>query len=254
MPTLLPLPTLEDNYIWLIRHGRFAVAVDPGEAAPVQEYLEKEGLELAAILVTHHHWDHTDGIAELLQARQVPVYGPARGPLAAASRPAREGETIAVPELGTEFAVLDFPGHTRDHVGYVVAGALFCGDTLFSLGCGRLFEGTPEQAVGSMNKIRALPDGTLICCAHEYTLENLPFAKKADPGNAALEHRGEEAAALRAKGLPTLPSTLAQEKATNPFLRFDVPNVIRSASDHAGHPLSGPVEVFAVLRVWRDEK
>lgn len=252
MPTIVPLPAIEDNYIWLIRDGRFAVAVDPGEAAPVEAYLDQEGLELAAILVTHHHWDHTDGIADLLRRREVPVYGPCRGPLAAVSRPVREGETVAVPELGIGFAVLDFPGHTRDHVGYLLPGALFCGDTLFSLGCGRLFEGTAAQAVASMEKIRALPDDTLVCCAHEYTLENLSFARKVEAGNPALLRRSEEAAALRAKRLPTLPVPLAEEKAANPFLRFDVAEVARAASDHAGRPLAGPVEVFAVLRAWRD--
>lgn len=254
MPTIVPIPAFEDNYIWLVRDGRFAVAVDPGEASPVREYLAREGLELAAILVTHHHWDHTDGILELLQTREVPVYGPARGSLATLARPVKEGDKVAILELGIDFGVLDFPGHTRDHVGYTLPGALFCGDTLFTLGCGRLFEGTPEQATASMNKIRALPDNTLIYCAHEYTLENLPFAKKADPSNPALLRRGEEAAARRAKGLPTVPSTLAEEKATNPFLRFDIPEVIHAAADHAGHPLPGPVDVFAVLRAWRDEK
>lgn len=254
MITIVSVPAFEDNYIWLIHNNRHAAAVDPGDAAPVRDYLERKGLKLAAILVTHHHGDHTDGIAELLQQGDIPVYGPVRGSLATVARPVSEGGKVVIPELATEFTVMDFPGHTRDHVGYALPGALFCGDTLFTLGCGRLFEGTPEQAERSMEKIRTLPDDTLIYCAHEYTLENLPFARKADPSNLALLHRGEEAVALRAAGLPTVPSTLRQEKDTNPFLRFDIPEVIRTASDHAGRSLSGPVEVFAVLRAWRDEK
>lgn len=254
MLTIVPIPAFEDNYIWVIRDDCRAVAVDPGEAAPLRDYLRQHQLKLAAILVTHHHGDHTDGIAELLQEHSTPVYGPARGALAAITQGVKEGDTVAVPELGIEFGVLDFPGHTRDHVGYTLPGALFCGDTLFSLGCGRLFEGTPEQAVRSMDKIRALPDDTLVYCAHEYTLENLPFALKVEGGNPALLRRGEEAAAQRAEGRPTVPSSLRQEKDTNPFLRFDVPEVIHAASAHAGHPLAAPVEVFAVLRAWRDGK
>jgi hydroxyacylglutathione hydrolase len=252
MLSIVPVPAFEDNYIWLIHNGRHAVAVDPGEAEPVRRHLAREGLALAAILSTHHHGDHTGGIGDLLRDHAVPVYGTARGPLAAHIRPVAEGETVTVPELPAAFGVLAFPGHTRDHVGFTLPGALFCGDTLFSIGCGRLFEGTPEQALASMNKIRALPDDTLVYCAHEYTLENIRFAKRVEPSNPALLNWEREAQSLREQGLPTVPTTLALEKAANPFLRFDTPDVIHAASRHAGHSLGAAVEVFAAVRAWRD--
>jgi len=163
-----------------------------------------------------------------------------------------EGDSISISELQTTFGILAFPGHTRDHVGFTLPGALFCGDTLFGIGCGRLFEGTPEQALASMRKILALPDDTLIYCAHEYTLENIRFAKKVEPDNPDLLNWEAKAQSLRKDGQPTVPTTLALEKSANPFLRFDVSQVIRAASAHAGHPLNSPVEVFATVRAWRD--
>ena len=252
MLTIVPIPAFEDNYIWLINNGRHAVAVDPGEAEPVRNFLRQEGLTLAAILATHHHGDHTGGIGDLLQDRAVPVYGTVRGPLAAQATPVAEGDTIAIPELPATFGVLAFPGHTRDHVGFTLPGALFCGDTLFGIGCGRLFEGTPEQAMASMRKILSLPDDTLIYCAHEYTLENIRFAKKVEPDNPDLLKWEAQAQSLRKDGQPTVPTTLALEKSANPFLRFDAPDVIRAASTHAGRPLHSPLEVFATVRAWRD--
>ncbi len=252
MLTILPIPAFEDNYIWLIHNGRHAVAVDPGEAEPVRSFLRREGLNLAAILATHHHGDHTGGIGDLLQDRAVPVYGAVRGPLAPQTTPVAEGDLITVPELPATFGVLAFPGHTRDHVGFTLPGALFCGDTLFGIGCGRLFEGTPEQALASLKKILALPDDTLIYCAHEYTLENIRFAKKVESGNPDLLQWEAAAQALRKNGRPTVPTTLALEKSANPFLRFEAPDVIRAASAHAGRPLNAPVEVFAAVRAWRD--
>ncbi|MGD9786430.1 MAG: hydroxyacylglutathione hydrolase [Sulfuricellaceae bacterium] len=253
MLAVVPVPAFEDNYIWLIHNGRHAVAVDPGEAEPVRNFLRREGLTLAAILATHHHGDHTGGIGDLLQDRAVPVYGTVRGPLATHATPVAEGDTVNVPELPATFGVLAFPGHTRDHVGFTLPGALFCGDTLFGIGCGRLFEGTPEQALSSLRKILALPDDTLIYCAHEYTLENIRFAKKVEPANPDLLQWEAEVQALRKDGRPTVPTTLALEKSANPFLRFEAPDVARAASAHVGHPLNAPVEVFAAVRAWRDE-
>src|SRR5512135_1690671 len=223
MLAIVPIPAFEDNYIWVIRDDCRAVAVDPGEAAPLRDYLRQHQLKLAAILVTHHHGDHTDGIAELLQEHSTPVYGPARGALATITQGVKEGDTVAVPELGVEFGVLDFPGHTRDHVGYTLPGALFCGDTLFALGCGRLFEGTPQQMWRSLSKLKALPPETRVYCAHEYTQSNARFALTVDPGNATLAERSRAVDKLRAENYPTVPSLMSEEVATNPFLRADQP-------------------------------
>ncbi len=252
MFTVIPLPAYEDNYIWVLRTATHAAAVDPGEAAPLLAYLEKEGLALSAILLTHHHWDHTDDLPLVLARHPVPVYGPRRPGLEAVTHPLTGGETVELPDIGARFRVLALPGHTRDHLGYVGHGRLFCGDALFPLGCGKLFEGTPEQAAASLATLRALPDDTLVHSAHEYTLDNLPFALLIEPDNPALLARAEEARTLRAAGRPTLPVPLSVEKATNPFLRCDVPQVAAAARARAGKSLPDPVAVFAILRAWRD--
>lgn len=253
MCEIVPIPAFEDNYIWLIRNDTAAVAVDPGDADPVMDYLNRHGLELGAILLTHHHGDHTGGAAELRRRFECPVYGPCREAIASITHPVGEGDSITLPSLGIRFQVLDVPGHTAGHVAYYGINSLFCGDALFACGCGRLFEGTAQQMQASLAKISTLPDDTRVYCAHEYTLENIHFALRIEPGNAALLEREQRERRTRAQDRPTLPSTIALEKQTNPFLRWDAPGIIESASRFAGHPLHGPVDVFAALRRWRDQ-
>ena len=186
---VVPVKAFKDNYVWTLRNATHAAVVDPGEARPVLDYLQREKLVLAAILATHHHPDHVGGIAELRRSFAVPVYGPKNEPIPTLTQPVAEGDRVAIPELGVNFSVLDIPGHTRAHIAYYGAGALFCGDTLFACGCGRLFEGTAEQMYASLAKLAALPDETKVYCGHEYTLANIGFAKAVEPGNSALEQR-----------------------------------------------------------------
>ena len=256
MAAIIPIPAFSDNYIWLLRDGLHAVVVDPGEAAPVHEYLASEGLELAAILVTHHHGDHVAGIAELLALRAVPVFGPARERIPGRTRALAGGDLARIPELGLELAVLDVPGHTAGHIAYVGALAdapvAFVGDTLFAAGCGRLFEGTPADMAASLARLAELPAATRVYCAHEYTLANLRFALAVEPGSKALAARQAHAQAQRDRGLPTVPSLIEEELATNPFLRTTVPAVVAAAETFAGRPLADAVAVFAALREWKN--
>jgi len=257
MLQVAPIPAFEDNYIWLLREsGRTSVAVvDPGDEEPVLAALAEAGLELAAILITHHHQDHTGGLQELKAAfPRIEVVAPADRRIPGVTRVVGEGAEVAVPGLATRFRVLDVPGHTASHIAYLGDGALFCGDTLFAAGCGRVFDGTFEQLAASLERIAALPPETLVYCAHEYTLANLGFARWVEPESAALAEREARARALRAQARPTVPSRLAEELATNPFLRTRVPQVKAAAERAAGRPLASAAEVFTALRRWKDEK
>ncbi|MGB5080998.1 MAG: hydroxyacylglutathione hydrolase [Burkholderiales bacterium] len=250
---VIPLRAFKDNYIWTIRDTRSAVVVDPGEARPVLDYLADQHLRLAAILATHHHQDHVGGIAELCRVHPAPVYGPRGEPIPTLTHPVGGGDRVAIEPVNVSFEVLDIPGHTRAHVAYYGAGMLFCGDTLFACGCGRAFEGTPRQLYASLQKLMALPDETLVYCGHEYTLANIGFAKAVEPENAALLEREADDARLRRQDRPTLPTTIAREKATNPFLRVTRPAVIESANKYLGKRAGDPAAVFAALRQWKNE-
>lgn len=251
---LIPLPALSDNYIWMLHDGHHALVVDPGESAPVLAALAQEGLALQSILVTHHHRDHTGGVQALVEASGASVYGPAGEAIAEVQHKLQDGARVHT--LGLEFSVIDVPGHTAGHIAYYCALAptqplLFCGDTLFSGGCGRLFEGTPAQMLQSLTRLAALPGSTQVCCTHEYTLANLRFARTVDPDNLALQAYQRDCQALRDAGLPTLPSTLARELQINPFLRSEQAALIASAQRHdpAGTATQG---AFATLRQWKN--
>ena len=250
--SVVPVPAFRDNYIWVIRNRNCAAVVDAGDAAPALAYLEREKLELVSILCTHHHSDHVGGNSGLLQRFRVPVYGPRHEPISTLTHRLAEGDLVALPRLGLEFSVLDIPGHTAGHIAYYGANLLFCGDTLFACGCGKLFEGTAQQMYASLQKLAALPDETKVYCGHEYTLANIRFAKAADPDNPALIERETLARAQREQDLPTVPSDLRLEKATNPFLRCNQPQIIKAASRAAGKTLDDPVSVFAAVREWKN--
>lgn len=251
---LLALPAFADNYIWMLHDGARAIAVDPGDAGPVHEALDALQLDLAAILVTHHHSDHVGGVNALRSRLKGPVYGPAREKIPTPFTPLVEGDSLEA--IGLRFEVIDVPGHTAGHIAYVQRGCdaaplLFCGDTLFSAGCGRLFEGTPAQMLDSLGKLAALPADTRVCCTHEYTLSNLRFAAAVEPGNAERARYQADCEALRAQGQPTLPSSIAQERQINPFLRCTAPEVVASARSR-GSPADTPESVLAALREWKN--
>lgn len=243
----------KDNYIWLLHtpdDPARVFAVDPGDAAPVEAKLAADHLTLAGILVTHHHWDHVNGVEALVSAWDCPVWGPADEHIPCRTHALTEGDQVAAE--GLAFEVLDIPGHTAGHIAYVGNGLTLVGDTLFAAGCGRLFEGTPAQMQASLAKLAALPPDTLVYCGHEYTLANLRFAAMVEPGNAAIVARTRVATAQRARGEPTLPSRIADERATNPFLRWAEPAIQVAASEQAGISLINPVDVFATVRQWKD--
>ena len=248
---IIRIPAFKDNYIWLLRKGTAAVVVDPGDAVPVFAALERERLSLAAILVTHHHADHQGGVAALLARSPMPVYGPAAESITGLSHPLRGGETIGLEALGCEIKVLAVPGHTAGHVAYRSGRALFCGDTLFSGGCGRIFEGTPAQLLASLDRLAALPDETRVCCAHEYTLSNLRFAQAVEPGNAAISQHLAHCQAVRERGEPTLPSRIGLERQINPFLRSREPALLAALAQR-DPAAQDEVARFAALREWKN--
>lgn len=250
-----PIPAYLDNYIWMITHpeSKQAIVVDPGKAHGVLKTLKENHLSLAGILVTHHHFDHVFGIKKILRHHDAPVYGPAHPELTYCNPICKEGDTIHLPSMALTLQVLEVPGHTLSHIVFYNQDWLFSGDTLFGAGCGRLFEGSPEQMLSSLTKIKSLADQTQVFCAHEYTQANLKFALAVEPHNKDIQSRIKKTLKLREEGAPTLPSTLLLEKQTNPFLRCDTAEVIAAAEKHTGHKLSSTAEVFAVIRQWKDE-
>ena len=259
--TVLPISAFKDNYLWLLCRSGDAVIVDPGDAAPVERALAERGLTLGAILLTHHHADHTGGVTALAATRPgLPVYGPATEAIDGVTVRLREGDRVVLGTLGLTLDVIDVPGHTRGHIAYFADGTsanhgtplLFCGDTLFAAGCGRLFEGTAAQMQASLAKLAALPSETRVYCAHEYTLSNLRFAQAVEPANVALADRVDDATATRERGQPTLPSSIALERATNPFLRAEQTAVRAAAERHTVGAGASPLATFAALRRWKD--
>lgn len=254
---LIPLPAFTDNYIWMLCKNGRAVVVDPGVSAPVEQALEQHGLTLDSILLTHHHHDHVGGVLALQQRTGAAVYGPASETLPACDHRLREGDTVQLPAVDLQLKVFDVPGHTAGHIAYygqldTGKPLVFCGDTLFAGGCGRLFEGTADQMVDSLGKLGALPPNTLVCCAHEYTLANLRWALQVEPDNTVLQQRWEVASQQRSNGQPTLPSTIQAELDTNPFLRASQASVAKAASNYAAALLDSEVDVFASLREWKN--
>lgn len=254
MLQVTPVRAFSDNYIWLIHAPHDAqrvVVVDPGDATPVRAALAAHDLHLAAILLTHHHRDHVGGVAALLHDHVVPTFGPASEAIPGEPTRLREGDVVDLPELGLHFEVLDVPGHTAGHIAYVGHDAVFCGDTLFSGGCGRLFEGTAEQMTASLAKLAALPDRTKVYCAHEYTVSNLLFSLAVEPHNSEARAYLEECRSRRARDEATVPSDIRRERNVNPFLRCHQESVKQAAEARAGRGLNR-TEVFTVIREWKD--
>lgn len=255
MDPVIAVPAFRDNYIWLIHDAaqQHAVIVDPGDATPVEAELSRRGLTPVGILATHHHPDHVGGIPALLREHpDLPVWGPSGEHIPGRTHALAEGDRVTLPRIGLELTVYDVPGHTAGHIAYCGEGMLFCGDTLFAGGCGRLFEGTAEQMLRSLSHLAALPRDTRVYCAHEYTEANLRFALAVEPDNDRLRQRFEQVRALRAEDRITIPSSIDEELETNPFLRCDHPDVSAAARKKADRELSGTEAVFAVVRRWKD--
>lgn len=255
--SVTPIPAFDDNYLWLISTGTkdTVAVVDPGDANAVLVHLDAHNQQLGAIFITHHHWDHTNGIDELLKHHSVPVYGPKSDNIPQVTHPLKDGDQLTF--NGLSFAVIEVPGHTLDHIAYFsdseqTAPLLFCGDTLFAAGCGRLFEGEPKQLHDSLQRLANLPENTLVYCTHEYTLNNLAFASHIEPNNRQLQQRLLADQGLRQQSLPTLPSRIGLEKQTNPFLRCNHENVVRAVTEHLGKQPEDSVATFTALRQWKD--
>lgn len=254
MPLFEPVPAFSDNYIWLVSDppSPVAVLVDPGESSLVLELIAERGLQLAAILLTHHHGDHVGGVDHIVREHQTPVFGPASENIAAVDHPVAEGDLVPLPDFGFDLEVMEVPGHTAGHVAYLGPDFAFVGDTLFAGGCGRVFEGTPEQMYASLMRLAELPSETLVYCAHEYTISNLRFAREVEPYNEDLSARLEDAENARTEGRPTVPSTIREELATNPFLRCDQSAVAAAAEAKSGLDVPTAVDVFTIIRSWKD--
>ncbi len=256
VPGITAIHAFADNYIWMVSNGHEAIVVDPGQAEPVLEALAIHQLKLTAILLTHHHQDHVGGVTELIQATNAGVYGPAGEKLPFCDVALKDGDQVHDEALHLKLSVLDVPGHTAGHIAYYGhfknTPILFCGDTLFAAGCGRLFEGTAAQMTDSLAKFAALPRDTRVFCAHEYTLSNMRWACEVEPGNKELQNWQKNAMEQRSQGIPTLPSQIGQELACNPFMRARHPDVAQAAANWSQRELHSPVEVFAALREWKN--
>ncbi len=254
MIEIIPIPAFKDNYIWLLVNitNNHCIVVDPGDASPIIRLIAQQQLLLDAILITHHHHDHCGGIKQLTELYPVPVYGPAHESIDGVDHPLNENDEIYFVNFAIKFIVINIPGHTKGHIAFYSTGMLFCGDTLFSAGCGRLFEGTAEQMFKSLSKISSLPVDTQLYCAHEYTADNLRFAQTIEPDNIHIQKSIEITHTLRAQNRPTLPSVLHKELMINPFLRCHQDSVINSVKLHNGEPISDPIKIFQALRSWKD--
>ncbi len=257
--SVLHTEAFEDNYIWLIvvdssnaSEPRPVIIIDPGDAEPVFEKITQENLKPVAVFCTHHHWDHVNGADDLAKRYSIPVYGPASENIPAVTRPLEGGDSVNEPATGLAFKVISIPGHTSGHIAFYGHGMLFCGDTLFSGGCGRLFEGTPKQMLTSLTKLAALPDDTKVFCGHEYTADNLRFAATIEPENDDIKRYAESVNILRQEGKATLPSTISLEKSINPFLRTGTAAIKHAAENHSSTKLADEVAVFAEVRQWKD--
>ena len=258
MLEIVPIPALTgtyDNYIWILHDGERAIVVDPGDAAPVLAYLQTHRLDLLAILVTHRHGDHINGIPKLREVYNTSVYGPRSEMIPTVTHPIGEGDHVEIGELGLHFDIIHVPGHLPEHIAYIGNGMLFCGDILFGCGCGKMFVGTPAEFHHSLQRLAALPDDTRVYCAHEYTESNIRFALLCEPDNIALQQRQRDAHALRQQDLPTLPSTIGLEKSTNPFMRCGQQAIAASVMRHFDLVASpaDEIAVFAALRAWRND-